>query len=275
MNKKPIQFFVLAIFQFLTPLFNIAVNAATYHRSPLEILRWTWDAGALHVFECLLIGPTIGMAVILVRRWSYPVIVGGAAWTALRNIFVWSQHPGVIPFSTLLSVNIFPLLLIAYFLLPSVRAVYLYPIIRWWELSPRFQYSDETVFTLRGARLLGKITNISLGGMFVETSQELPLGRALSFEFEVMDFRFELEARPVFRSSSNQGGYGLQFVHNETSRGRMERAMRMLERYEMPRIPERRALAHEAWDLAKELSQGRGIIPKLSPAALEHLKKAV
>lgn len=116
----------------------------------------------------------------------------------------------------LIVVLIIDLLIVAYFVVPSVQQVYFDPRLRWWEAAPRYHFDIEG--QVNGVSAF--IKNLGQGGLFMTGGPDLAEGdRADVFwNFEGVEIR--IPGKVVYRSNRSEfPGYGIKFdPHPESER---------------------------------------------------------
>src|SRR6185295_9877362 len=178
---------------------------------------------ALDAFQTLLLMPIAGVAIYMMKRWSYPVFLGAVLWSAVRNLSHLQYAKGVMPLPMLVVVYLFEIGLVGYFFLPKVRTTYFDPTVRWWESKPRYVLELAARVRAKGGRdLPGQILNISEGGAFVTVTGDLAVSDALELEFSVMGRPFLTQGKVVHARDMGGGRhcFGIQFIHTVESLNR-------------------------------------------------------
>jgi hypothetical protein len=210
----------LALIQICTPVVNILFNALILRVSPIRVLIWVLERPAYDAFPTLLLMPVAGIAIFAMKRWSYPVFLGAAVWSAVRNLRHFAYASGVVPVPLLVIVYCLEVGLVGYFMLPKVRTTYFDPTVRWWESKPRYVLELAARVRAKGGRdMPAAIHNLSEGGAFVTVSGELSMSDALELEFSVLGRPFLAQGRVVHaRAMENDVHcFGIQFKHTADS----------------------------------------------------------
>jgi Tfp pilus assembly protein PilZ len=108
----------------------------------------------------------------------------------------------------LLIIIVVDLLVVSYFVVPSVQKVYFDPRLRWWEAAPRYHFDQEG--QVNGSQAYLK--NLGQGGLFMTTGPDLSEGdRAdIFWSFEGQEVR--IPGKVVYKSlNPNFPGYGVKF----------------------------------------------------------------
>jgi hypothetical protein len=258
---------MLAVLQFLTPIFTILFNAAALRVSPLRVASWIFARPPLEVFETLALMPIAGLAIYVMRRWSYAIFIVALSWSVFRNLSHWNYSSAMIPAPALLFIYFSEISFVTYFLLPSVRNAYFDPNIRWWEHKPRYLLELAASFTLKSgaARGQGMILNLSEGGAFLKLKEKIQKDQDLRLEFNVLTLPFSVEGRVVHAREVDGGTcYGIQFAHTAESRQSMQRLTAGLDALGFNERDGRQSPFAEfkSW-LTTLLKTGKGLVPEV------------
>lgn len=229
MRYRPWPIVILALCHFLAPLGNGILSAFLEGVPVMRYFPLLVQTKPVWVLvDFFLMPPLAGWAIYKCRKWSYPVFLGGAALTILANFMTWKQHPRLFSFPMFLATVALDIAFVTYFLLPSVRAVYLDPRLRWWESKARFLVRLKGRVTIDGHSDRCTITDISEGGVFIRTSADLALGTVTGISFHYFGRIFSAQGRIVYGSESPRAGYGVQFIHTRQSRKAVRRLTKAL-----------------------------------------------
>ena len=132
------------------------------------------------------------------------------------------------------------LALIAYLLLPDVRAVFMNPRLRWWETPPRYVVSMKAQISKEdGHAKPATIGDLSIGGAGVTVESELfQSGDSILLTFEHDGRTILMRAVVVYGRSDPSGGghrYGLEWRRGSADDER--RTMRLLDELEEKKTP--------------------------------------
>lgn len=259
MRVKPWPILIIALVHILAPIFNIVVSAYLNH---VEILDYTeyliLNKKPLDNAFWFILPIVTGLSILRFRKWSYFLFLSFTTATSILFINDWisTQKFPLEVFILLESVNI---IIFTYFLLPSVRNVYLKPSLRWWEQKPRYLVDLKTRFETKTATANGLIKNISEGGALIQT--ELPVSRGDIFilTFELFQKNFNIETQVIFKG---QEGYGVFFVKVLPSQNELNKSIDQLAiqgfplRTPVPTLKE----SFKSW--LKDLIRGKGLFPQ-------------
>ncbi|HAR41836.1 MAG TPA: hypothetical protein DCS07_04280 [Bdellovibrionales bacterium] len=214
MRNRPWPLVLLAFMQFMTPVVNILLNSWTLRVKPDVILSWWLQRPALELFESFALMPLAGIAIYLMKRWSYLVFFVALFWNLLSNLKYIDYALNNVPLMISAFYALLNIVLVAYFLLPAVRRTYFDRSIRWWESQPRFEVA--TPMTLRKGPVVldGSILNLSQGGAFVKTTVPVALNTGHILEFHILSRTFKVHCKVLH---SRDGYAGIQFEHTRKS----------------------------------------------------------
>jgi hypothetical protein len=272
MRKRPWPLVLLALLQILTPVFTILFHAWAMKVSPVTVLAWVFDRSWLEIFETILLMPIAGVAVFLMKRWSYAVFLLAIGWSATRNFMQWNSASSVISSPALIVVYVAQIALVAYFLLPAVRTTFFDPTVRWWEQKPRYLLELAVRVWVRGdegssgQQIEGTIRNLSEGGAFVALAQKLQRGSEIRLMFSVIGLSYDVEGTVVHSRELEQGQacYGIQFDHTPET---LDAFKRLAGALGLLGFTARKAEA-TGWEdfagwLGRLLRTGRGLLPEI------------
>jgi hypothetical protein len=272
MDYRPWFIIILAVFVALSPVQNILMFSTAYDQSLIEFLAdvHRFQTGPqLAVFYLLPL--VAGYSIFAVKNWSFPVFVVAFTYYMYQT-YMTGTFPVVFNDLSLMSACLLiNVALVAYFLLPTVRAAYFDASVRWWEAKYRYKIEMDAVFTSNDRQVTGKISDISEGGIFVTTDGPLDNDCDLSIRFKYHTLDFQMHGKVVreqndeANASGHEHGYGIEF--NECPREyqkRLKKLIRALELLEVPRRPKRRDWESDfvGW-LLQLITSGRGITPDL------------
>jgi len=273
---RPWSILVLAFFHIVAPIFNLFLSAmlsgltvATYletFQSPLDIMS----------FFVLL--PIAGIAIYLCRWWSFPVFIFAMGWSFFTSFQSRQLSPDSMPIWTLVLVYAFNLLIVAYFLIPSVRLVYVNERIRWWEVKPRYFIPIPIKIRSGSTEENAVIENISVRGVLVHSGLNFHDGDTFEGDFEHEGHRVQVKAEIVYArpgTGTSQTDYGVQFLEfRDHTQKNLTALISLLEAKGVTRRPER---INKVQDFTKWLKQvlrtGRGFVPQVSPEMKQHLDR--
>ena len=270
MDYRPWFIVFLAIFVALSPVQNILMFSLAYDQSVISYIADVrhFQTGPQLVSFYLL--PLVaGYSIYAVKNWSFPVFVATFTFYMYQT-YMTGTFPAVFnDLSLMTAVLLMNLILIAYFLLPTVRAAYFDSSVRWWEAKYRYKIEMDAELTSNGKRVTGKISDISEGGVFVTTDGPIEVSPKLhmKFRYHTMDFLMQGKVVREIENEANESeyGYGIEFCEiPRENQKRLKKLIQALELLEIPRRPKRRDWESDylGWVL-RLITSGRGITPDL------------
>ncbi len=220
MKKKPLLFITIATLHFIEPLIKILYFKATTPFSYTTILSNIFSiSGPKELFEFWLLFPIGGLALMGVKKWSYPVFVGVQVYSIYSHLtyqsFNW-PYVSQIPFLSSLALLVINILIIGYFLLPSVREPFFNKGMRWWETKTRFHCHIPCLATLFSQRTAEcEILNISETGAFLNVRDFVEIGSMIQLDFKYNEHIIKIDAHIASHHSFNhEKGLGVRFKFN-------------------------------------------------------------
>lgn len=120
--------------------------------------------------------------------------------------------------TSLVIIYIFNILVVVYFMVPSVRTIYWDPKVRWWESSPRYKTSTGVRFKFKDKIYEAIMDNFSISGVFI-LSDFIPAHDELVwFGFEYDGVNYEFNGQVVNHSNSRLNGFGVKIKHTFQSK---------------------------------------------------------
>lgn len=276
MKNRPWPLVLLAALQALSPFFNVFFNAWALRVGPGQVMAWVLDQRPLAVFEFVALMPIAGVAIFMMKRWSYAVFCAAMGWSLISKIQHLSYAQGTLPWPALVAVYGLELALVTYFLLPAVRATYFDPRVRWWESKPRYELRlPATLETAARERLEASVMNLSEGGLFVRAARNLGLGSRIGVAFGILGQEFEAEGRVVHvreaaapGASTGEGAYwhGIELAHTPATRARFRGLASALRDLGFQDRTPRESLfeSFRAW-MSNLIRTGKGLTPEVAP----------
>jgi hypothetical protein len=193
---------------------------------------WTCTSDQAHFWDWIsLLGimPMAGVAIYLMKIWSYPFFLGVMGWTFYGNYQTWKTYPQSLNIGWLTAIYAVNLVTVAYFLLPTVRQVYFNSKYRWWESKPRYRVRVRAwMRSSQSMRQSVRIDNLSEGGAFVRTPISFSPGEKVDLQFKVFRSTIVLPAEIVHKNTGGRPGYGVRFLHTSETHRRLKQVTRGL-----------------------------------------------
>jgi PilZ domain len=266
MRRKPWPIILLALLYLIFPVLNILV---AYIRLdfPLGLLLENLffnPENRLTLFNIFVPSTVAAYAIYKVRKWSFPVVLICILWLSGNMIkeFSSSLSLGTIMIGIVIPI-IINIALASYILIPNVYIIYRDSMLRWWERDKRFVYRAPCEIHHDDKELSGEVINISKGGCFLETSEEIPENAVFTIKFSVSSELFSLKVKIGHRRNGDLWGYGLQFVDlNPLEKKQLERSMHQLHVLNTPEVNPIPHWKEDFQNWFRELIRtGKGITP--------------
>ena len=274
MNKKPWPIVILAILYFLAPFYNLLYFSNLFNLSPMQYLHTL--PSTLAVIQFFLFFPLAGVAIFAVKKWSFPIFLMVTLWNFYRNYQSWSYSSGGFTLPLYIAAEIINISVVAYFLIPAVRAVYFDPKLRWWEIAPRYRI-DIPCIIQNNDTLPGTIKNIALGGVFLlpEENVTFSINDKIEFHFSYEGLELILQGEIVHFDPNYLEGYGIKFINfNKSRRHQIKKLIRRLDHNGVPkRLPLRTVEENVFLWFKQLLSTGKGLIPQVPEQLLKRTSK--
>jgi hypothetical protein len=254
----------LALLQIFGPLGSIFVSAHVNHVGFFEMSRAIWIySRPWDLIEFYALPIVQGVMIFLAKRFGYYIVIALAIFSVYLNVHEWRIANDVISIPVLIGVTASNLGLIVYLLLPSVRAVFMNPRLRWWETPPRYTVNlPGQISKADGHGFPCKIVDISVGGAGVQTEgQTFEQNEAILLMFERDGRTLLMRAVVVYgRADGTNHRYGIEWRRGiEDDEARL---VHFLEDLESKRAPINRPPPQWREDLAAWWSRA-----KKSPSA--------
>lgn len=149
------------------------------------------------------------------KRWAWYVFFITCFLVGYSNALIVSEygatHHKVLSFIF----SLFCLIALMYRVSREVRVPYFLPKIRWWESNPRYRLVVPVTFFRQDALPIeGEILDLSIGGCFIKTRNNLTQDENISLKFSLYGQTFECLGNVVWRTQStvtHPKGMGIKF----------------------------------------------------------------
>lgn len=218
MKNRPLLFILIAFWHILEPVIKIAYFKATTPFALGQILdNITHISTAKELFEFWFLFPIGGLALIGVKRWSYPVFVGVQAYSIWSHLtyqkFTW-PYVSEVPFFSSLILLMVNVCIIIYFALPDVRRPFFDRKLRWWETPARIVMRIPCTISIENPEHLHdcEILNISRTGAFINYKGVIEDNAVIHLKLLWGETAMELSAIKVSSHSfDREHGIGVHF----------------------------------------------------------------
>ncbi|MFV3408452.1 PilZ domain-containing protein [Bdellovibrio bacteriovorus] len=261
MKTKPWSLIILALLHILAPAGNLLLNALRSGRTLSQ--QWTYWFEVLPkplVALYVLVPVLAGIFIFICRRWSYWAYLGCLLVILLSNIYSYWTNMNMSTLVLLLVVVLIDVLVVAYFVVPSVQKVYFDPRMRWWEAAPRYHFNH--MGSANGQKAF--IKSISQGGLFLSSAPELHENDTVEMEWNYQSQHIKVNGTVVYKNTRTDiPGYGVKFSHSDESEKQVKALVAKL-RGEGLIISERLPGPEDSFGvwLKKLLTKGEGLFPK-------------
>lgn len=217
MHKRPLLFIIIGVLHLIEPLIKILYFKFT---TPFGLATILSNISSIDdpraFFEFWLLFPIGGIALLGVKRWSYPIFVGVQfynIWSHLNyQSFTW-PYVSEVPFFSSLVLLVINIMIIIYFALPDVRRPFFDRRMRWWETSTRYQLRIPITAILgNGHEYRCEIINISRTGAFINLDHPLEIHQMISLKISYQDIDLKLQSKNMSNHQvGGENGHGVQF----------------------------------------------------------------
>jgi hypothetical protein len=221
MKHKPLIFILIALFHIVEPLIKITYFKLTTPFSFSTIVsNIAQISTAREIFEFWFLFPIAGLALIGVKRWSYPVFVGAQLYSIYSHLtyeqYTW-PYVSQVPFISSLVLLFINALVIIYFALPDVRKPFFDRSVRWWETRTRYNMQLPLTFNFTGKKDLidSHILNISQTGAFINYKGVAEIGSTVQVNLSYKDYNLSIEGEVRAQHTfMGERGIGVHFHFN-------------------------------------------------------------
>lgn len=215
MKRKPWPLIILALLHVLAPFGNLFLNSVRHDVSMIQLWGLWWAYLPQFAVSTYLVVPIFaGYFIFVCKRWSFYAYLACLSWILIVSLYGFTTDMNVSSFIYLILTLVIDLLLVVYVMVPAVKQVYLDPRLRWWESAPRFHANIEAEISNAG---IGKIVNISEGGMFFKSNFLLEDNAHVEIKFSYNNLNYLVSGEVVHHRMMEEHGYGIQFTHDVIS----------------------------------------------------------
>ncbi len=259
MRVRPWPIIIIALIHILAPVFNIASSAYLNHVNSMDYLEYLLtNKNLIENAFWILLPVIIGFSILRFRKWSYFLLV---IFTITVNfIFIHEWWTSPIPLPTFLFLEAINIIILGYFLLPSVRNVYLKPSLRWWEQKPRYLVDLPILIETEETSAPGFIRNISEGGCLLETNLKFSQGDMPKISFEIFQKKFAMRTQIVHKG---RDGYGSFFIKVSPSQNELNKLIDQFAVQGYPLRTEIPTLKESFFQWLKSILKGKGFVPEV------------
>ncbi|MCP4914068.1 MAG: PilZ domain-containing protein [Oligoflexia bacterium] len=236
MKKRPLIFIILASIHLLEPIIKILYFKMTVPFDIGTIVSNIWAISSpKEVFEFWFLFPLGGLALLGVKKWSYPIFVGVQIYNIYAHLtyekFTW-PYVSEIPLMSSMILLFVNTLIIIYFSLPEVRKPFFDRTMRWWETRTRYNKVIPITVKINNPNHIYDchILNISTTGVFIDLREDVEVGTELELSINYKDQAVTLHGKKVSdHAFNNIRGIGVQFEFmNIYEKWAMRKIVRMI-----------------------------------------------
>jgi len=232
MIKRPWVIWLVGLALILSPFYYYAERAMATQQAWTDPQAILARSSMFRVVAAVL-GPIVGVLVLMVRRISWYAIIGYSAYVIAANIVLMRAHHAR---PTLVAVFVpLAVLIIVYFASREIRSPYFNPRLRWWV-------TDRERFKLRAEidadpAIVAETLDISGTGVFLVTDHGMRPGSTFALKLFFEDAALTTHASVVWASDGKRRprGIGAKF-DDESARAVQAKLERVLKRVE-ERVP--------------------------------------
>lgn len=182
----------------------------------------------------------------------------------MNSYMNYVTRSGTMSLTSLIVIYIFNILVVVYFMVPSVRTIYWDPKVRWWESSPRYKTSTVVRFKFKDKIYEAIMDNFSISGVFILSDFIPGHDEFVSLNFEYDGVVYEFNGQVVNHSNARLNGFGVKIKHTFQTKMQAKKLGRSLN-YKGLLLSSRLPSPEEGFRFwFKELvSSGRGLFPKV------------
>jgi hypothetical protein len=228
MKTRPWPIVLLAVFHLLSPVVNELVIAWSQHLPLWKSLSLVYqNNSALRLFFGWGAVPIAGMALYMMKPWSYFVFLITEAAILIASFTAWRTPPSASA-GPIVGACLMNMAVVTYFSHSRVRAAYFNARLRWWEAKPRYLLQAPARAHGDFGAISGRVENLSVGGLFFQTSRRLRNGDRVKISFLVFNQKYEAVGHVVYHLTGPNHGYGIQFTHLMPGKKKIKRLVKGL-----------------------------------------------
>lgn len=236
MKKRPLLIWILLTLHLLEPIFKTFILGLMNETSLMDTLRMTTTYGLKGSLEYWLLFPIGGVALILMRNWSFWIFVGVQAYSIINlatyqitSLPSTSANPQLASLALVFANTVF----LFYVFAPEVRDLFFDSHLRRWEARERHRLTIPcSLKTTPEAEAIDiEIKDISDTGAFVLAPLSLEREVPVEVIFKFYNLHYHLQAKIVSAHEiAGDKGLGIQFqFKNLEERLHLKRLIKAIE----------------------------------------------
>ncbi|WP_415063353.1 PilZ domain-containing protein [Bdellovibrio sp.] len=261
MKRKPWSLITIALLHVLAPFGNLVLNALRSGRTLQGQWHYWFEVVPKPLLFIYVAVPMLaGLFIYICRRWSYWAYLACLSLIFLSNLYSYWTSMNWNTFPVLMLVVIVDLIVVAYFVVPSVQKVYFDPRMRWWEAAPRYNFNHEGF--ANGTKAF--IKNLGQGGLFMTSGPSLSEGDNVDMTWSYQGQDVSVSGVVVYKSPRVESpGYGVKFNHTHETQNQVKSVVDHLHKQGLivvERLPGPED-SFAVW-IKKLMTRGEGLFPK-------------
>lgn len=262
MKRKPWSLVVLALLHILAPIGNLLFNSLRTGRSLTAQWHFWFDLLPKPLLLIYIVLPVVaGLLIFVCRRWSYWAYIACISVVFLSNFYSYWTSMDFTTLMQMILVLTVDVLVVAYFVVPSVQKIYFDPRLRWWEAAPRYNFNHSG--QVNGVAAFLK--NLSQGGLFMTEGPTLHENDQVDISWNYQGQDIKVQGLVAYANPHPKMlGYGVRFQHTPETQKQVDLVIEDLHKKKLivvQRLPGPED-SFGVW-LKKLLTTGEGLFPKV------------
>lgn len=199
---------------FLAPFFNLAISAWYAHVSPWIYAKYEISIIGLWPFFVKQFAGHFVMAFSLyyMRPWSLVLCTLATFWFLHNTSSIFDSYTSPYVKILIFGSYLVNASILAYFLFPNQRNLFLNRRLRWWESKPRYLINTNGLLVSHNNSEKIKVTDISINAAIIEGTRlkQYKLGDFISFSFIYNKNDYSFTGKVISKNLTTNG-YGIRF----------------------------------------------------------------
>lgn len=217
MKQRPLLIWTIVIIHFLEPILKTGLLSVMTSNPLLDVIRDSESYGMRQMLEYWLLFPIGGIALLLMRNWSFWVFIGVQAYSIIAlatqesySLAQASANPYLATIALVFANAIF----IFYVFAPNIRDLFFDPHTRRWEVRARHRLTIPCSLKIEDKtdHIEVEIKNISETGAFIVAPLNIERDEPVLMHFKFYNLHFTIWAKIVHAHEiAGEKGLGVQF----------------------------------------------------------------
>jgi len=266
MRRRPWPLVVLAVLHFLAPIGNIIFNALLLNRSIASYFVYAMSPEYIVTNWVIIVAPVVaGFSIYSCKRWSFYIYLISITALFVVSYEGYQSKAHMMSLLPIVVVYLINILVVSYFLIPTVRNIYFDRRMRWWEIQARYKSDFKSTWMSPSTKdsHSGVVSNISINGLFLK-SEELPKDKEMvSVKIKFGQEQFDFSGEAIIHNRVDALGFGVKFQHSKESKKNAQSIVDFLESkgHRITQLDARPEDSFSFW-LRTLLTTGKGLLPK-------------